>query len=142
MAEISRIRARSFFTLRWKGVQSTFDIAVIAIELGAAARRRKRLRLLFDWSEIESWPFQAPSASAIRLWNSRAPSIVCAAIVHHHKWNKHAALISALLRLNNSQVKCFRVPERDSAIAWLESAQNISKSDQVRRSPDWSGSAN
>jgi hypothetical protein len=80
------------------------------------------LRVLFDWSHIGSWPFAAPSAAAVREWKAGAPPIGRAAFVHDLKWNRHAAVLAALLRISNAKVRSFRHADAEKAIAWLEQA--------------------
>jgi hypothetical protein len=72
----------AFIVLRLQGAQPTLDIATVASELAHFETGGAALRILFDWSQIQSWPFEAPAAAAIRAWNNTAPSIARAAFVH------------------------------------------------------------
>jgi hypothetical protein len=118
----SQASDRAFLVVRRDGAQARFDLAAIAGELARLQTGAAALRVLFDWAQIRSWPFAAPSAAAIQEWNKTAPSIARAAFVHEPKWNRHAAILSALLRVSNAEARSFHVSEKDRAIEWLERA--------------------
>lgn len=118
-----------FLVVRPQSVQSTFDIAAIASELAVLQAGVGTLRVLFDWSGIGRWPFSAPSAAAIREWNAAAPAIARAAFIHDAKWNRHAAILSALLRIRNAEVRSFHRADTEKAIVWLE---QVSQEDDPR----------
>lgn len=119
---ISRTAERSFLVVRPVGAQTKFDIAAIGDELERQASGAKGMRVLFDWSHLKSWPFAAPSAADSHEWNKAALPIARAALVHDRKWDRHAAVLSALLRIGGAQVRSFRLSDRDNAIDWLERA--------------------
>ena len=56
----------------------------------------------------------------LQAWSETTPLIARAAIVHGHKWSRHAALIAALLRMRNAEVRSFRPSDCERAIAWLD----------------------
>jgi hypothetical protein len=109
-----------FFVLRRRGAQPKLDIIAIAGELRHIQKGDAALKVLFDWSKLESWSFQAPSLSTIQKWKESVPLVSRAAIVHDSKWNRHAALLAALLRECNAQVCSFSPSDYNGAIAWLE----------------------
>jgi hypothetical protein len=110
---------RAYLVLRRQGAQSKLDIGAIAGELTLSNGHGGPRRFLLEWSRVASWPFEAPSTAAVRAWNETAPQILRAALVHDQKWNRHAAILSALMRLGHAQVRSFRPREYDVAIAWL-----------------------
>ncbi len=110
---------RVFLVLEQHGAQTKFDVVSIAAEL-ARLRSGAALRILFDWSQVRSWQYAAPSAAAIREWRKTAPAISRAAFVHDPKWNRHAAMLSALLRVGKAQARSFPPSDLDRAIEWLE----------------------
>ena len=110
----------AFFILRLRGVQPMFDITAIGNELAKHQTVDGPARILFDWSQIRSWPFEPPSAASIRTWNLSAPAIALGAFVHDRKWNRHVALLAALLRVGNAEVRSFRVSDFENATAWLK----------------------
>jgi hypothetical protein len=120
MIETSRQGDSALFVLSRQGPQSKLDIVSIAAELTRLQCGGAGIRILFEWSQISAWPFEAPSAAAIQTWKASAPSIVRAAIVHDQKWTRHAALLAALLRVNNTQVRSFHPRDHAAAVAWLE----------------------
>ncbi len=117
---ISHAENRTFVVVRREGAQPKFDIAAIASELARLQTDDAALRVLFNWSLVDRWPFEAPSAAAIRHWNNSAPTIKRAAFVHDPKWNRHAAIVSALVRIHNAEARSFHPPDHDRAIEWLE----------------------
>jgi hypothetical protein len=124
MIEISQPGDRKFFVLRSHGAQPKLDIIAIAGELWHIQKGDAALRVLFDWSKLKSWPFEAPSLATIQKWKETVPFISRAAIVHDQKWNRHAALLAALLRVGNAQVRSFRASDYNGAIVWLEQSRS------------------
>ena len=92
----------------------------IARELAQFQAGNASLKVLFDWSEVNSWPFAGPSLATVQTWKETVSSISRAAIVHDPKWTRHAALIAALLRACNAAVRSFLPSDYDDAIIWLE----------------------
>lgn len=105
--------------LRRRGAQPPFDVLLVADELERLQAGATVTRLLFDWSLVDHWRFDAPSVKEVEHWRANAPKIARAAIVHALKWKSQAALVSALLRTGNTQVRCFRPAEYEKAVEWL-----------------------
>jgi len=105
--------------LRKSGAQPEFDVRLIAAELTKLQRGNAGQYVVCDWSAVERWVFRAPSAEEIADWNGAAPAIKRLALIHSSKWNQHAALLSALLRIGGSEVRSFHPAEREKAHAWL-----------------------
>ena len=114
-----RTKNCSFLALRRQGAQPKFDIVAIASELARLHTAAEALRVFFDWSQVTSWQYAAPSAAAIREWNKAAPVIARAAFVHEPKWNRHAAILAALLRVSDAEARSFRRVDTEKAIDWL-----------------------
>lgn len=110
---------RKCIVLRRQGVQSAFDVAALGEEMTRLSQDEAAQRFLLDWSSIECWPFEAPSAAALKRWNNFAPRFRRVAIVHAPKWNQHAALLSALLRVANTEVRSFHPRDHRDATVWL-----------------------
>lgn len=108
-----------FVVSRRLGVQPTFDIAAIARELAALPGAGRELCVLLDWSCIETWPFKPAAQSAIIRWREAPPEVARVAILHDANWNRHAALLSALLRISDVEVRSFAASERAQASRWL-----------------------
>ena len=67
------------FVMRRRGPQPRLDIMVIARELAQFQPADASLKVLFDWSELDSWPFEAPSlVTSVQSWKETVPSISCA----------------------------------------------------------------
>lgn len=113
---------RTYLVLQRYGAQSKFDIVAIAAELGTLRTGAVAARILFDWSQLCAWQYAAPSSASILEWHKTAPPIARAAFVHDPKWNRHAAILSALLRVSNAEARSFHRSDIDRAIEWLESA--------------------
>jgi hypothetical protein len=108
------------FVMRRRRPQPKLDIMVIARELAHFQTGDAALKVLFDWSELDSWPFAAPSLTTVQSWKETVPSISRAAIVHEPKLTRHAALLGALLRVCHASVRSFLPSDYDGAIIWLE----------------------
>src|SRR5277367_2857298 len=115
-----RPRQRGFAVMRRHGMQPKLDIMAIARELAQFQAGDAPLKVLLDWSELDSWPFAAPSLATVQSWKETVPSISRAAIVHDPKWTRHAALLAALLRVCGAAVRSFLPSDYDGAIIWLD----------------------
>jgi hypothetical protein len=105
--------------LRRHGEQLQFDIVEIANELTLHHGDDGSLSVLFEWSQVSSWTFEAPGAGALLEWKKTAPPISRAALVHSQKLTRHAAILAALMRVSGAEVRSFRTPECDRAVEWL-----------------------
>jgi SpoIIAA-like len=127
---------RASFILLRAGVQPKLDIVAIAAEL-ADTIGSSTPRVLFEWSQISSWPFRSPTMAAIQAWYKTAPAISRVAFVHDRRWNMHVAILSALIRVSKGQVRSFRPADYDLAVAWLQQEDAIvsSRDDDLRVCP-------
>jgi len=110
---------RASFTFRRAGVQPELDIVAIAAEL-ADSIGNSTPRVLFEWSQISSWPFLSPTRAAIQAWDKTAPAISRVAFVHDRRLKMHVAILAALFRVSKGQVRSFRPADYDLAVAWLQ----------------------
>ena len=106
--------------MRRHGMQPKLDIMAIARELAQFQAGDASLKVLLDWSELDSWPFAAPSLATVQSWKETVPSISRAAIVHDPRWTRHAALLAALLRVCHAAVRSFLPSDYHGAIIWLD----------------------
>jgi hypothetical protein len=111
---------RTVLILRREGAQPKFDLAAVAKEIARGQANAEPPRILFDWSAVTAWPFEAPSATSIRFWYSLAPRITRAALIHGELWERQASILSALMRAGAAEVKSFPPGYQERAIAWLE----------------------
>lgn len=79
--------------------QSKFDIVEIASEAARHFGGDGPLLLLFEWSQVTSSPFEAPSAGAIQHWKKMALPISRAALIHDQKRKQRAAILAAVVRV-------------------------------------------
>jgi len=128
---------RAFLTRRQAGDQAPFDVAAIALELTLALQElalpnSEPPRVLFDWSAVTSWPYKATSQEGIQFWQKNVPQIFRAAFVHARRWDSQAALLAALLRSTNAEVRSFSSARLDDAISWLVSdPEALEKGDEM-----------
>src|ERR1700743_1418670 len=107
MVSTSQAVVRKLLVTRRRGLQAKLDIMVLARELAHFRMAHASLDVLFDWSNVEAWPFERPSLSSVQAWKETVPVISRAAIVHDPKWSRHAALIAALLRVGHAAARSF-----------------------------------
>jgi hypothetical protein len=129
-----------FFTMCQVGPQAKLDIVAIAWELSLLAEEHaydEPPRILFDWSAVTSWSYEASSRKNLRLWKETIPRISRAAFIHDRRWDRQAALLAALLRSANTEALSFLPTQLDRAIHWLTSGpgtlpQNTSQLTSLR----------
>ena len=126
---------RTRLILRREGPQPKFDLAAIAKEIARTQREAEPPRLLFDWSQVTAWPFEAPTATAIRFWYSLAPRVSRAALIHDGNLDRHAAMLSAVMRALAAEVKSFPPGYDERALAWLDAAREPATGVRAPRRP-------
>ena len=126
---------RTWLVLRRAGPQPVFDLAGIAKEIARAQRDAGPPRVLFDWSRVTAWPFEAPTATAIRFWYSLAPRVSRAALIHDGDLERHAAMLSAVLRALAAEVRSFPAGYDERAMAWLDAAREPAAGVRTSRRP-------
>ena len=105
--------------LERRGAQPQFDVAEFASELAQPHLGEAAFLVMLDWSSVDSWAFKAPSAASIRNWRQSPPRLRRVAILHGQRWHQPAAVLSALLRIANIEVRSFHPLDRNQALAWL-----------------------
>jgi hypothetical protein len=128
MIEIRPSGSFSGVTVCLRGRQLTSEFLEIPTLLAYHCCHEQRLKLLFDWSQLESWRFSADTSMSVESWLDVGRSIERAAIVHHHRWNRQAAWLGAALRLAGSQAHSYRLMEFDKALNWLRAPNNPERS--------------
>jgi hypothetical protein len=123
-----------------KGDQARLDIVAVAKELTLAFKEcapvsNELPRILFDWSEVTSLPYQTPSQKSLQVWRKTAPQVLRAAFVHHRRWDRQVALLAALLRSADAEVRSFSPEHLDDAVGWLVGAREaIGREDEATAS--------
>ena len=127
---------RTVLILRREGPQAKFDLAAIAKEIARGQSNAEPPRVLFDWSGVTAWPFEAPTATSIRFWYSLAPRVTRAALIHDATCDRHGSMLSALLRAGAAEVKSFPPGYQERAIAWLQTPRAQAEASRPpRRTP-------
>src|SRR5580698_9836599 len=119
MIKVEWNEANSIVLVHIYGMQSTSGFLQTGDELFKDGCAHAPYCILFDWSDLQSWPFGEVKSASIASWVNIAAQIFRAAIVHERRWNRQAAWVAALMRLNNTQVRSWSCGQRDQAIAWL-----------------------
>jgi hypothetical protein len=133
MIEVDRREGNSIAIIQIRGIQSTSEFLEAGDRLFGNARTPSRI--LFDWSELKSWPFSETKSASIAPWVNLAAQIGRAAIIHERRWNRQAAWVAAIMRLSRTQVRSWHCGERDQAIAWLRAKSETKRSERVRLPP-------
>ncbi|AMN43668.1 hypothetical protein [Rhodoplanes sp. Z2-YC6860] len=105
-----------------KGRQSALEFGEAGGTFAKQYAGLMRLLVLFDWSALAGWDDNDAACAACRKWQEAARAIDRAAIVHEHCWNRQAAVMGAVLRLNRVSVRSWAVADCTKAAAWLDAA--------------------
>jgi hypothetical protein len=117
--EITRQNDESIVTVRFRGTLSVSDLSFFETELLDRHAGREHIRLLFDWTGIEGWEPRTREPALWPNWRAMAHPIDRAAIIHEHRWNRQAALLAAMLRINKAQARSWLPRNLPAALVWL-----------------------
>ena len=127
---------RTVLILRRDGPQAKFDLAAIAKEIARGQANAEPPRVMFDWSGVTAWPFEAPTATSIRFWYSLAPRVTRVALIHDATCDRHGSILSALMRAGGAEVKSLPPGYQERAIAWLQLPRATAEGSRLsRRAP-------
>jgi hypothetical protein len=93
---------------------SVFETALLDRHAG-----HEHIRMLFDWTGIEGWEPATREPALWPNWRAMARPIERAAIIHEHRWNRQAALLAAMLRINKAQARSWLPRNLPDALVWL-----------------------
>ena len=124
MAGVTPATGVAIIAVRFVGTQTTEELIGIATSIADGLARELGSRVLLDWSEVQAWTCEA-AALPVESWTAASCRIDRAAIVHHHRWNRQAAWLAAVLRQGKTNVRSWRIADRDNAVAWLGDAANL-----------------
>jgi len=96
------------------------DLSVCETALADRDAGHKRLRVLFDWTGIEEWEPATREPALWPNWRDMARPIKRAAIIHERRWNRQAALLAAMLRINKAKVRSWLPRNLPAALIWLK----------------------
>jgi hypothetical protein len=118
MIEIRPDAGAGVATLRFSGVQTREDIAGAVGAVIQMCASQDGVRLLFDWSDVQGWTCETRSLP-VSDWVAAAGRIERVAIVHHHRWNRQAAWLAAVLRRGHVDVRSWHLRHAEGARKWL-----------------------
>jgi hypothetical protein len=116
MIGIERQVGSSVVRGRFCGDLSRSDLVAFVLSLRDLREGEMRIRILLDWTEIERWKAGTAHPS---LWRDLPESIDRAAIVHQHRWDRQAAVLAAMMRMNQTSVRSWAPSSATAAMAWL-----------------------
>jgi SpoIIAA-like len=118
MIEIRPDAGAGFIMLRFSGVQTHEDIAGVVAAVIQLCKSRDGMRLLCDWSDVRGWACETKSLP-VHEWVTAAGRVERVAVLHHHRWNRQAAWLAAMLRRENVRVRCGHLRDPAGARKWL-----------------------
>jgi len=127
MIEIRPDAGAGFAKLRFSGVQTREDIGGAVAAVIQLCKGRDNLRLLCDWSDVLCWACET-KLLPVSEWIAAADPVERVAIVHHHRWNRQAAWLAAVLRRRNVNVRSWHLREPERARKWLLASGDKSRS--------------
>jgi hypothetical protein len=117
--EIACPNDESIVTVRFLGRLSASDLNVLDTATLDRNAGHQHIRVLFDWTGIEEWEPGTREPSWWPNWRDMARPIERAAIIHEHRWNRQAALLAAMLRINKAQARSWLPRNLPAALVWL-----------------------
>jgi hypothetical protein len=119
MIEIASLNDEPIVTVRFRGRLSVSDLSVFDTALLDRHSGHEHIRVLFDWTAIEGWEPGTREPALWPNWRAMARPIDRAAIIHEHRWNRQAALLAAMLRINKAQARSWLPRNLPAALVWL-----------------------
>jgi hypothetical protein len=117
--EIASLNGESIVIVRFRGRLSVSDLSGFdTAPLGRNAGHN-HIRALFDWTGVEGWEPETRDPARWPNWRDMARSIDRAAIIHERRWNRQAALLAAMLRINKAQARSWLRRNLPDALVWL-----------------------
>jgi hypothetical protein len=111
--------AQEFLVLHLRGDIAMKQFLALAHLLALEHASRPFANLLFDWSDLLFWDFQPLARHEIQPWLEDTHFVERIAIVHHRRWNRQAAWLSALLRTRDCVVRSYGHKDYRRAMTWL-----------------------
>src|SRR5260221_5217618 len=91
--------------VRIHGTQSATEFGEFGQVLVETYANARRLLILLDWSALKGWDNEAAASISFQGWSVATPLIERVAIVHAPRWNRQAAVLAAMLRIQNVDVR-------------------------------------
>jgi len=106
MIEMTVLQASQTLCFCLRGVQSAAEFGALSSVLPSTSSQR-RWRILFDWTELLGWDDRRALNLSCQFWHSAADR------------NHQAALLAAVLRVRDVQVRSWSPRYRVQALTWL-----------------------
>lgn len=119
MIELASPNGESIVTVRFLGRLSVSDLTIFEAALLDRHAGHEHIRVLFDWTAIKGWEPGTREPTRWPNWRAMAHPIDRVAIVHEHRWNRQAALLAAMLRLNKLHARSWLPRNLPAALVWL-----------------------
>jgi hypothetical protein len=117
--ETAGLNDEPIVTVRFRGRLSVSDLSVFETALSDRHAGHEHIRVLFDWIGIEEWEAGTREPARWPSWHDMARPIDRAAIIHERRWNRQAALLAAMLRVNKAQARSWLPRNLPAALIWL-----------------------
>jgi hypothetical protein len=117
--ELAPLNGEPIVTVRFRGRLSVSDLTVFETALLDRHAGHAQIRVLFDWTGVEGWEPGTGEPARWPNWRAMARPIDRAAIIHEHRWNRQAALLAAMLRINKAQARSWLPRNLPAALVWL-----------------------
>ena len=124
MIEIERQKGSPVVRGRFRGDLSKCDLTTFVASLQELRDCEKRIRVLLDWTAIEKWEADTAHSSLSSIWRDLPHNIDRAAIVHEHCWDRQAAVLGAMMRINQTVVRSWLPSNGIAAMEWLRGDGN------------------
>lgn len=118
--EIACPNDEAIVTVRFRERLSVSDLSVFELALSNRHAGHERIRVLFDWRGIEEWEPGTREPALWPNWRGMARPIKRAAVIHERRWNRQAAMLAAMLRINKAQVRSWLPQNLPAALIWLK----------------------
>lgn len=110
---------RNVLIIRLYGFVSTVEFSALPEFLLNELDGGLKAKILFDWRSLDNSSLLGWSVVAMEPWIVVVHRIERIAIVHDPGWNRHAALLAALLRRENLNIRSWRPEHLSTAFDWL-----------------------
>ena len=117
--ELAPLNGEPIVSIRFRGRLSVSDLTVFETALLERHAGHAQIRVLFDWTGVEGWEPGTGEPARWPNWRAMARPIDRAAIIHEHRWNRQAALLAAMLRINKAQARSWLPRNLPAALVWL-----------------------
>ena len=106
-------------TVLFGGQLSIVDLTAFGPMLEEKLAGREHIRIVFDWTGIDQWEVGTSDAAVWPHWRAVAQPVERVAIIHERRWNRQAALLAAMLRVNKIETRSWLPSAFSDTLLWL-----------------------